>query len=50
MIQGAFTLAGTKNLQLQYYAQSVAATNGLGVDITTGEVEVYAQISFIKLP
>jgi hypothetical protein len=48
-VSGRFTLAGTKTLELQYYVQAGAATDGLGVSYAaTGEVETYATLTIYK--
>lgn len=44
-----FTLAGTALIQLEYRVGSSAATNGLGVVSSFGEVEVYSRIKLTKL-
>lgn len=45
---GRFTIAGTKTLELQYYVGTAKATDGLGTAVTSGEVEVYAEIELIR--
>ncbi len=48
-IMGArFTIASTKTFELQHYASLAKATIGLGVAASTGEVEVYAEITIFK--
>jgi hypothetical protein len=51
-LEGTFTIAGTKDFQLQYYADSAAGgTNGLGVNTTAGNGEAsnFAVLSFEKV-
>ena len=45
---GKFTISGTKNIELQYYSAAVT-TYGLGVAVSSGEVEVYAEIEIFKV-
>lgn len=47
-LEGRFVLSGTKNIELQYWAQS-AAVDGLGVPASTGEVETYATLLVYKV-
>ncbi len=47
-LMGRFTITATKDFQLQHYTELTRATNGLGSDSTSGEVEVYAVIEIIK--
>jgi len=49
IINHIFTLAGTKNIELQYYAGAAVATNGLGIATSSGEVEVYADLKFERV-
>jgi hypothetical protein len=46
-LEGRFTLAGTKVIELQHYASATQATNGFGVrsNIST---EIYASVELIK--
>lgn len=44
-LEGFFTIAATKNLELQYWTTSANAPNA----ITTGEVEVYAGVYLVKM-
>jgi hypothetical protein len=39
-----YNFGASKNIELQYWVNSAQATNGLGVAMTTGEVEVYCNI------
>ncbi|MDQ3159097.1 MAG: hypothetical protein M3P98_03130 [bacterium] len=48
-IQGVFTISSAKTFELQHYTTSVQATNGFGVPATTGESEVYAQVTIRRL-
>lgn len=43
---GVFTIAGTKNIELQHRGQTTRATDGLGSPNSFGEDEVYADILF----
>jgi predicted RecA/RadA family phage recombinase len=43
-----FTIAGTKTFELQHYAKLAKATIGLGIALSTGEVEVYSEITIFK--
>jgi hypothetical protein len=43
-VVGRFTLGAASVLELQYYAGAVKATDGLGIAVTSGEVEVYAEV------
>ena len=45
---GTFTIAGTKQLRLEYRVITTSATNGLGLPANFG-VEVYAQVSITKI-
>ncbi|QEX18479.1 hypothetical protein FRZ44_37860 [Hypericibacter terrae] len=46
-LEGIFTVAGSKALELQYWCNSTSAS--LGAALTTGEVEVYRVLEFEKL-
>lgn len=47
-MDGRFTIAGTKNVELQYYCVSVQATDGLGRATNAAEVEVYSSVELIR--
>jgi hypothetical protein len=40
-MSGRFSLAGTKTLELQYYTAVGSATQGFGVPVDGGEIEVF---------
>jgi hypothetical protein len=46
---GYFTIAATKNFEVQYYSQTSQADNGLGLAMNYGLSEVFAQISIEKV-
>ena len=46
---GHFTITGSKNFELQYYAGTAETTNGLGLAMNFGVSEIYAQISIEKV-
>ena len=48
-IKGRFTLAATKNVELQYWVAAGQATTGLGHAASSGEVEIYADVSIWKI-
>lgn len=48
-IKGRFTLAGTKNLELQNWTESTRNDTGMGIALTTGESEVYANLAIWKI-
>jgi hypothetical protein len=48
VLQATFTLAGTKNIELQHRAQNTVGTNGLGIPCSFGDSEVYATIQIEK--
>lgn len=48
-VSGQFTIAGTKDFELQHYTQSARATNGLGDPVSSGENEIYADIRIWKI-
>ena len=48
-LSGRFTIAASKNLELQYWSNGGQATNGLGVATSSGEVEVYADVQLFKV-
>lgn len=51
MLDGTFTITGTKNFEVQYYQNGAAvATNGLGVQLTSAGIsEIYTQITIEKI-
>ncbi len=48
-LSGRFVLSGVKVLQLQHYATSARATDGLGLSTNDGAVEVYADVQIRKV-
>lgn len=46
---GQFTITGTKEVSLYYRVQTTQATNGLGLPMNWGEVEVYATLELLKV-
>jgi len=46
---GQFTIAAEKDFELRHYTQ-IAKTNGLGVAVSSGEVEVYAEVIIERKP
>ncbi len=48
-IQGMFTLAASKNLELQYYVATAQTNDGLGADANTGENNVFADVLIEKV-
>lgn len=47
-INDRFTLAATKVLELRHYTQLAVASNGLGLEVNNGGVEVYSTVEIIK--
>lgn len=47
-VEGRVTIAAPTVFELQYYCQVARATSGLGLPVTSGEVEVYSSIEIIK--
>lgn len=47
-MEGRFTIAATKTLELQYFASSTSTVVDLGNPTSSGEVEVYADLVFLK--
>lgn len=47
-LSGTFTIASTKNYELQYWASN-ALTNGLGVATISGEVEIYSIVELWRM-
>jgi len=48
-LDGVFTIAGTKDFEVQYYITNAQATNGLGVEVSAGVNEIYTQITIRKV-
>lgn len=48
-LQGRFTLAGTRTLELQNYVVNSGSTGGIVVGGSTGEVEVYTDVLIWKV-
>lgn len=48
-VSGRFTISAQKVFELQYYASTAAATNGLGNAVSSGESEVYSQLKITKV-
>jgi hypothetical protein len=48
ILDGVFTITGTKNFEVQYYCNTAVATNGLGVALSGGISEIYTQITIEK--
>jgi len=44
LVSGEFSLASEKSLEIQYYTAGAQATFGLGVGVSTGDVEVYTVV------
>jgi hypothetical protein len=49
-LRGYFVLTGTTNIELQYYATANYNANSLGVAMTNGNTEIYANIMIQKVP
>lgn len=50
LLDGTFTITGTKNFEVQYFCNFAQATNGLGVAInSSGVSEIYTQITIEKI-
>jgi hypothetical protein len=49
IIETVFTIAGTKNFELQHRCGTTKATNGLGLPTSFGTSEVYAQLQIVKI-
>ena len=49
ILDGEFTLAATKTVALQYYVTAGVATFGLGLSVSSGENEVYADVVITKI-
>lgn len=48
-LDGRFSLSGGETLEIEYFAGSANATDGLGVNANTGEVETYGYIEIAKV-
>jgi len=48
-IDGGFTLAATKTIELQHRCQTTVATYGWGVSSNFGDSEIYSQITITKV-
>lgn len=48
LVEGRFTLSGTKTVELQHWTTS-NPTNSLGLPVSSGEVEVYAELMIWKV-
>ena len=48
-IQTVFTLAGTKNIELQHRCSTTRATLGLGAQCGFGNSEIYSQITITRI-
>jgi hypothetical protein len=44
-----FTIAGTKDFELQHYGAVTQSNNGFGVSGNLGLTEIYAQLTIIKV-
>ena len=49
ILEGEFTITATKTVALQYYATQAAGTFGLGLSLSSGENEVYADVVITKI-
>lgn len=49
VVQGYFTLSGTKEIELQYRCGLTAATSGLGVACSFGDDEIYSIVELWKV-
>ena len=48
-IEDVFTIASAKQFYVQTYQKQAIATQGLGHDISTGDIELYTDIKFWKV-
>jgi len=46
---GQITITASKNFKIRYYCLAGSATTGLGAQVGSGQVEVYASAEFIKV-
>lgn len=49
MLTGTFTIAGTKNFEIQYRVESSKATDGLGVNAGFGTSNCYTMVKIVKV-
>lgn len=49
LLVGTFTIAASKNFELQYYVQAATATNGLGVAAGGAESEIYGIVKIVRI-
>jgi hypothetical protein len=49
LLEGEFTITSAKGMQIQYYAETATATNGLGTAHSTGEVAIFSQVAITKI-
>lgn len=49
VFSGAMTITATKVFSLRHYTASAVATTGLGNQTNSGQVEVYAELEFLKI-
>ena len=49
ILEGEFTIGATKTVALQYYVTAGVATFGLGLSVSSGENEVYADVVITKI-
>jgi len=49
VVQGRFTLSTTSVLELRHYITAALATSGLGAAVSSGQVEVYADVQIRKV-
>jgi len=44
-----FTIAASKTFRLEHYTQNGILSNGLGFSVTSGDVEIYANVRIVKV-
>jgi len=49
VIYGKLTISSSKVFSIRHYTTAAVATNGLGVAVSSGQVEVYSEIEFVKV-
>jgi hypothetical protein len=49
VLSGRFTITASKNFIMRYYVSNAQAANGLGLALSSGQVEIYSQIEFRKV-
>lgn len=49
VIEGTFTISGTKNIELQYWITNSTGVTALGLSMSTGEIEVYGDLEIWKI-